>query len=229
MGAKWKNGLKRMRNHAVTKYHLLCMQAWKLYVEQNPIDSMLNEQRKEELSRKQLQIQTNRKIICHILDIIKLLAKQNLAFRGHDESESSLNRGNFLEFVHHQAKYNLLLRKHLEGASRNCTYLSPEIQNDLISCMADVVVKDIVCQVKTAKFFSILLDETTDIGHLEQISFILRYVDHQCNIQERFIGMTTTDKTDAQTLTEVVETLLYRNMAWTYHFSGDRDMMALQM
>ena len=37
-------------------------------------------------------------------------------------------------------------------------------------------------------FFSIMMDETTDISRHEQVSLIIRYTDDQFNVYERFIG-----------------------------------------
>uniref|UniRef100_A0A0V0IKI8 Putative ovule protein n=1 Tax=Solanum chacoense TaxID=4108 RepID=A0A0V0IKI8_SOLCH len=39
------------------------------------------------------------------IDVVRLLLNQGFAFRGHDESKSSLNRGNFLEILSWYAKY----------------------------------------------------------------------------------------------------------------------------
>ena len=41
----------------------------------------------------------NRKNLKKIIKTIHLLCKQGLAFRGHDESASSNNRGNFMEVL----------------------------------------------------------------------------------------------------------------------------------
>ena len=94
----------------------------------------MNEQQRFVLSRRQQEIKkkpTN--------EIIKLLAKQNLAMREHDESETYLiNLGDFLELVYHQAQYDLLLHEHLKAARG--TYLSQDIQNELIMCLADKMV-----------------------------------------------------------------------------------------
>ena len=65
------------------------------------------------------------------------------------KSASSLNRGNFLELVHHQAKYDPILQQHLQKAGKN---LSPDTQNQLICTMADKVMETIVVDVKEAKF-----------------------------------------------------------------------------
>ena len=38
------------------------------------------------------------------------------------------------------------------------------------------------------------------------ISFVLGYVDDNCNIQVRFIGMVVVEQTDSQTLVDTIET-----------------------
>ena len=66
-------------------------------------------------------------------DITLFLAKQNLEFRGHQEKESSLNRGNFVEMIEMLSEYDPVLKEHLMRLKRSaCTvkasvsYLSPE-------------------------------------------------------------------------------------------------------
>lgn len=142
-----------------------------------------------------------------ILDIIKYLAKQNIPFRGHDENSTSSNTGNFLELVHLQARYDVL-KQHLLTAIRNSTYLSGDIQNQLIQAMGGEVLSTIIEQVKDAKFFSLLVDETSDISRQEQVSFVLRYIDKECDIQERFIGVVTVTHTDSATLVRTIEEVL---------------------
>ena len=63
--------------------------------------------------------------------------------------------------------------------------------------MADKVLENILMDVKEAKFFSILVDETPDVAHQE---FILQYVDSQCTVQERFISLLQVAKTDSESL-----------------------------
>ena len=66
--------------------------------------SQLNSQHKK-------KVQFNRKYIEAIIETIIWLSKQGLAFRGHDESENSKNRGNFLELINFQIKYNAQLKE----------------------------------------------------------------------------------------------------------------------
>ena len=67
-------------------------------------------------------------------------------------------------------------------------------------------------EVKEAKFFSILVDETPDAAHQEQVTFILRYVDFQCTVQERFIGLQIS-KTDSESLQQSVKEMLLKHNA----------------
>ena len=111
-----------------------------------------------------------------------------------------------MELVHYQAKHDVLLEEHLKTARGNCTYLSPDIQNELITCLANSIVKKICQEVKEAfKYFTILLDETSDMSRQEQVSFILRYVNTVGKIEERFIGVVTVSETDGSTLVKAVE------------------------
>ena len=65
------------------------------------------------------EIKKWKKILTRILDIIRFLAKQNLAFRGHRESvhqeniDLMENRGHFLELVDLLAKYGPVFREHV--------------------------------------------------------------------------------------------------------------------
>ena len=184
-----------LREHVATQYHMSSMVAFKSYLQNKPINCLLDQQRAEEQSSRQREIANNWQVLSHLLDIIKLLAKQNLAVRGHNESADSLNRGNFLELVHHQAKYDPILQQHLQKSGKNATYLSPDIQNQLICAMADKVLENILMEVKEA--------------------FILRYVDSQCTVQERFIGLLQVAKTDSESLQQSVnEVLLKHDLQW---------------
>ena len=63
------------------------------------------------ISKKEKEREENREIVRVIFDVIRHLAKQNNAFRGHDESDAAENRGNFLEELKFLAKYHQPLQK----------------------------------------------------------------------------------------------------------------------
>ena len=62
------------------------------------------------------------------------------------------------------------------------TYLlTPAIQNELIEIFGKKVKDLILEEIKTAKYFSILLDSTPDVSHINQMAFIVRYVKIESN------------------------------------------------
>ncbi|KAL6499901.1 hypothetical protein OROGR_027811 [Orobanche gracilis] len=73
------------------------------------------------------------------------LLRQGMAFRGHRESEESLNRGNFLELLKWLKTHNEVISKvALENALRNCQLTSPKIQKDIVNFCAKETSKRIV-------------------------------------------------------------------------------------
>ena len=62
------------------------------------------------------------------------------------------------------------------------------IQNDLILYCANHVRETILKDVIKAKYFLILADEVADgVSNSEQLSLVLRFVDHNCTIREQFV------------------------------------------
>jgi len=52
--------------------------------------------------------------------------------------------------------------------------------------MSNKVKNAIFTQIKTSKYYSIIVDSTPDISHVDQLSFIVRYVNEKGNAMERF-------------------------------------------
>ena len=113
------------------------------------------------------------------LETMKWLAMQGCAFRGHDESVNSTNRGNFIEMIKLQAKVNQEIAGIvLENSPQNAKYTSPRIQKELLNILANRVRAKIREEVRDAKF-CILVDESVDESNKEQMTIILRYVDYK--------------------------------------------------
>jgi len=68
----------------------------------------------------------------------------------------------------------------------------------------------ILKEINEAKIFSILLHETTDVSHSEQVLFVVRFV-HDIQINERFIQLCHVKSTTGKDLEEVVLTLWSEN------------------
>ena len=70
---------------------------------------------------------------------VRYLLHQGLAFRGHDESKESKNKGKFRELVLLLAEENEKVKDVvLSNDSKNDKMVAPEIQRDIANCFADV-------------------------------------------------------------------------------------------
>ena len=71
----------------------------------------------------------------------------------------------------------------------NWRYISPEIVNDIISLMAKRVLDNILADVSRSLWYSVIVDEATDVSHNEQMSLSLRWTDHNYETQESTVGL----------------------------------------
>ncbi|KAJ4426223.1 hypothetical protein ANN_27034 [Periplaneta americana] len=72
--------------------------------------------------------------------------------------------------------------------SRHRQGLSSDIQNDIISSISEYMYREIKKDVSQAPFVAVILDETTDISTKSQLSTVIRYVNIDGSIEERFLG-----------------------------------------
>ena len=71
------------------------------------------------------------------------------------------------------------------------TYLLPTIQNELIQLLEKKIKHLILEEIKAAKYFSILLDSTPDVSHVDQMAVIVRYIkvdSSEVQIKESFLN-----------------------------------------
>lgn len=70
-------------------------------------------------------------------------------------------------------------------------YLGNHFQNELIHLLSKNIRIEILNCLKKVKYYSIILDETPDASHVEQLTFIIRFVHFSLNeveIREHFLG-----------------------------------------
>jgi hypothetical protein len=79
------------------------------------------------------------------LKCLMFILGQGLACQGHDESEDSLNTGNFRELLKWLAQnFEEVNKVLLKNAPKNAQMTSPPIQKDLINCCAKETTKFII-------------------------------------------------------------------------------------
>jgi hypothetical protein len=117
----------------------------------------------------------HREIFKRLIDGTCPLESQELHFGGHDESDSSLNRGKYTEFLQLLEDYYPLLNDHLETATV-FKGRSAAIQSDLIEAILEVTPGEVSRQIQESPCVTMLLDETSDIQMVSQLATGLRYV-----------------------------------------------------
>ncbi|PON53209.1 hypothetical protein TorRG33x02_305960, partial [Trema orientale] len=142
---------------------------------------------------------------------VRFLLRQGLAFRGRDESEDSKNQGNFLELLKFLADHNDEIKDvTLKNAPDNLKLTSPDIQKEIVHASAVETINVIIKDIGDA-LFSILVDESRDVSIKEQMSVVLRYVNNNGHVIERFIGIVHVPNTTALSLKTAINELFSRH------------------
>ena len=169
------------------------------------------------LTDKQKQLDFYMAVLDKIFCVTIYLGSRGLAFRGHcfegqDEfMETSENSGNFLEILHLVALFDPVVAKHLSSSKQKGKYTSPRIENQIIGSIAHLVCSKID-KFHEAKIFSVILDTTPNVSHLDQLAFSIHYV-KDTHPNEKFICFT--DKAHATANYFLEKLTCLTSMGWT--------------
>ncbi|KAL0550039.1 hypothetical protein IC582_014535 [Cucumis melo] len=119
------------------------------------------------------------------IDCARFLLQQGLPFCGHDETEDSKNQGNFLELLQWLCNHNKDIEVvSLKNAPENLKLTAPDIQKDIVNCIAVEIVNSIIQDIGD-KLFSILIDESKDISSKEQMSTSISFAKRRDMLREK--------------------------------------------
>jgi hypothetical protein len=153
-------------------------------------------------------VKQNRLRLRTTIDSVRWLAFQACAFRGHDESNDSNNQGNFLEMVKLLAEYNDEVKAVvLDNAPGNAKYTFPLIQKEILDIMASKTQKLIRDEIGDAKF-CLIVDESRYESSREHMALVVRFVDKEGFIRERFLDIAHVHDTSSATLKKELCSLL---------------------
>jgi hypothetical protein len=198
--SNWKKALSRFKEHQVSECHKVAVDYERVIPKTcgNIIDMTDKTATK---TREQ-----NRHCLARILESLKYLARQGLAFRGDDDKES-----NFIQLLNLLAKDDNILAEWLKcGATgTGAKYTSHDTQNELICLMATNTIRELVSQIRN-NYYSLICDEYTDISNKEQLTICLRWIDEQLEAHEDFIGFYAIPNIKADTITCAIKDALIR-------------------
>lgn len=153
------------------------------------------------------QVTKNRYVLSKLIDCIKFCGAFELALRGHREDDESLNPGIFKGLVNFSAELDSSLKEHLSTATV-FKGTSKEIQNELLDCMLFVCQGNIIQEIKTAQYVSLIADETSDISSVFQLVIVFRYVLPNGQPVERFWKFDNPEGHDAESIAKCICTSL---------------------
>ena len=140
----------------------------------------------------------NRIYLSSVAEVVNFCGRQALPLRGHDESASSDNRGNFIELLYLVGQHDLVVRKKL--SAEKAFYTSPQVQNEMIQIQSGLIQSDLAAEVREAGMFSLLADESKDLGKHEQVSISVRYW-HSGAVRDAFLPFVRAEAITAESLT----------------------------
>lgn len=217
----WNHVYSRINEHENSKNHqdastVFIMNSNKTHT----IDTLFENTR-------QKYVMKNRLILKRVIDIIKFIGKQGIAFRGTNEGLYNLydvsvkGKGNFLELVLLLSKYDEVLKAHLDisvekskdrkekfqskGRGNLITFLSKQTVNQIIITLGNLIRQKIAHEIREAKIFSIEADTTQDVSVSEQCSIVCRYIFND-TVKERLINLVSVESTTAVSLKDMLKT-----------------------
>ncbi|XP_021754099.1 uncharacterized protein LOC110719428 [Chenopodium quinoa] len=95
----------------------------------------------------------------------------------------------------------------MDNAPQNAKYTSPAIQKEILQVFANKVQKEIREEISDSKC-CIIVDESRDISKREQMAIVLRFVDKDGYLRERFFELVHVKDTTSKTLKEEISMVL---------------------
>ena len=155
----WKKAREKFHEHENSSIHKDA--SYKLAAKERGIgiDAQLSSQLRKDQDH-------HRSMLMKLLHAIQFLCRQGLPLRGHKEDLESFN-GNLYQLLLLQAKECPEMIPWLKRKE----YISPEIVNEIITAMGQQVLRTILSEVRVSLWYSVIVDEATDVCHNEQMSF----------------------------------------------------------
>ncbi len=84
------------------------------------------------------------------------------------------------------------------------------MQNEMIKVMGLSIVRKIASNIRSSPFYTIMVDETTDMANIEQVVVCLRWVNEIFEVQEEFVGLYQVESVHSEKIYQVITDILLR-------------------
>jgi len=118
------------------------------------------------------------------LDVIRCLryiGRQGIPLQGHNRND------NFTQLLLLFGSKDPNITDHVSGKIGH-KYTHHDVQNKLLNLMGAEVLRKRLDVIRDCRFYSRIADEGTDVSNTEQLSFCVRSVDEDLNVDEDFLG-----------------------------------------
>jgi len=168
--SNWKDATVKFVQHASSNCHKEAV------LKMITMSTNVSESLSAQLSKEKLE---HRRCFLKILSNIRFLGRQGLPLRGHGDEEDS----NYLQLMKLRAEDDLKINDWLK--KKTDKYTSPDSQNEILKIMGLSVLRQVVDSIHSAPFYSLMIDETTDVSNKEQVVVCLRWVDKKIRSTRR--------------------------------------------
>ncbi|XP_054082569.1 zinc finger MYM-type protein 1-like [Zeugodacus cucurbitae] len=181
----WKNAEHRVAQHENSARHKSSILSLKA---RSAIDGRLDNLLQVQIDE---EIIYWRNVLKRVVAVVKRLCSRGLAFRGKNEKFGDPHNGNYCMILELLAEFDPFLASHIERfgnqGSGSTSYLSKTVCDEFILLMGHKVSKQIGDEIRRAKYFSLIIDSTPDIAHVDQLTLVIRYVLESGEPCERFV------------------------------------------
>ncbi|XP_003738764.1 zinc finger MYM-type protein 1-like, partial [Galendromus occidentalis] len=181
----WKNARTHFETHEQSRVHKESAITLKTRSLGQNLSLMLESERAQE-------VRYWKEVMKRVAAVVRKLTSRGLPLRGSNEVLRSSHNGNFLMVLELLAEFDPFMKEHLtkHGAqgSGKTSYLSSTTFEDVVRIVARKCREVIANKLKTAKYFSLIVDSTPDISHVDQLSIVLRFVQENGSPSESFLN-----------------------------------------
>ena len=148
--------------------------------------------------------ENNRCMLIMIITCLQFLVRQGLPLRGDGDEQDS----NFYQLLKLKGMDNPLLSDWLQRKSSK--YTSHDIQNEIVKVMSMQVLRRIVSNLQLSPFLALMMDESADNSNVEQVVYVMRWIDERLEVHEEFLGLYSVPAINSDTLMSVTQDVFLR-------------------